>query len=69
MNVFMTILKTTVALSGVIFILIAVHRFLYYYGIINLEFKRVDRIKRLFTISFITHMASLILFTLISVLT
>lgn len=53
------ITKTLVVLTGTIFITIAIHRFLIYHGIINFEFKRVDRIKKIFTVSFYSHLISI----------
>ena len=62
MNTGMVFLKYLVALSGVVFALIVLHKVLFYWGVINFEFKRPDRIKKLFEISFWTHMISLVIF-------
>lgn len=62
----MLLLKYLIAQSGVIFYIITVHRVLYYHGLINFEFKRVDRIKKLWTISFIFHMISLLSFLIVT---
>lgn len=66
MELVQIIIKNIVVLSGVIFASIAIHRFLYFQGVVNFEFNRVDRIKKLFTISFYTHLASVVSFVIIA---
>jgi len=59
------IVRIIVLLSGAMFGIIASHRLLYVLGVFPYEFKRVDRIKTLFKISFIIHMISVIAFIII----
>jgi hypothetical protein len=62
------LVQILMVLSATIFAGIALHRALYYHGIINFEFNRVDRIKRLFDISFVVHMVSVLAFLIINIL-
>lgn len=60
--------KTIVALSGTTMAIIFAHRILFVTGVLPFEFRRPERVWRLFHYSFIVHMVSLVSFLIMTVI-
>lgn len=62
------ILETSIALSGVVFVLILLHAILLYEGVINFTFRNPDNIKKLWDFSYKVHINSLFVYILFQII-